>query len=443
MRARAGCRSGGARSVLGAAASLWLGGAALLGAAADAAGQVPGPDARALGRAHGGVAVARGLAAPTLNPAGLGMATEPGFSVALPVLEVGTRLGPVGLADVAAFEGRTVPIATREEWLRRVEAGGGQTGGGAARLTPLAVGLGRVALRVSTTAAGTARLNPDAVELLLFGNSGRSGSAGDFTLEGSRLDLFAASTFSAGVGVPVLEGATGPRLAVGATLKRTVGHALALARDDGSRLEGDPVAIDVAFPLLHTRTGAPENTAGRGFGLDLGVAAESGRWALGAAVHDVVSTFAWDEASVVYRPGRALFEADRRRADVAELPLAEAPHRIRRLVDEAGFGPKLGVGAAYRASPTLTVSADFRRGFGGGLDPGPRTRVGGAVETAATSFLALRAGAARTGEGFELAAGGDVRAGPVSLTLGALLRPGGGGAAGHGTTVALGLSYER
>ncbi|NIR34826.1 MAG: hypothetical protein GWN07_12020, partial [Actinobacteria bacterium] len=167
---------------------------ALVFAAAPLSAQLPQASATALGMGYNTTASTRGFAAIANNPAGLGVDDSPGFSLAVPALAVQGGLGPVTLADLAEWEGRLVPASVKDEWLERVRESGGQSGPVLAGATPVALSVGSFGFQLSTQAGGEANLAPDLVELMLYGNAGRTGSAQDFDLEGSSLDGFILTT---------------------------------------------------------------------------------------------------------------------------------------------------------------------------------------------------------------------------------------------------------
>ena len=85
-----------------------------------ASSQLPSASTAALGTANNYTALARGFSAIALNPAGLAMAGNPGFSLTFLPLQAQAGLNAIALADVAAFDGMKIPPTTKEEWLQSV-----------------------------------------------------------------------------------------------------------------------------------------------------------------------------------------------------------------------------------------------------------------------------------------------------------------------------------
>lgn len=404
--------------------------AALLLAALSAS-LLPGPAAAQLARASAAdfglgnavTATARGFSAIAANPAGLGMPGTGHFSLAVLPLQLRQGLAPVGLGDLADFGGRVVPAAVKEGWLADVRADGGEAGSSEVGVSGLALQTGRVGVQVSTLAAGRGRLVPDAAELLLFGNAGRTGEPAGFELAGSSLDGWAVSTVGVGFGLP-LAGDTGDDLAVGVTLKYSVGHAVVVGRDVGSAVGSDPLEVAIEFPVLSTPVGDAGLENGSGVGLDLGVAWQRGPLRLGATAQNVVHTFAWDVDGMVFRPGTALFNEDESGSDFDERPGGEAPEALRAAVDELGFAPLLAVGGAYDPRPDVTVAVDVQKRIGEGMGVEPDFRAAVGLEARQWPVLPLRAHAAKITGGFQLGGGLSLVLGPVTLSGGAAVQVG-------------------
>lgn len=417
--------------------------AACLGASAPrAAAQLPSASAAHMGTAENYTALARGFAANALNPAGLALPGSPGFSLAL--LPVGVRqgLGPVTLPEIAEFEGQPVPSAAREAWLSAIETEGGQRGTAALEASGLSLNAGPVGFQVSAVGVADASLNPDAAELILFGNAGRTGEPRDFDLAGSRFAGFALTTAGLSFGLPlgISLGWPGDRLAVGVTLKYSVGNVLLLGRDVGSSLSSDPLQVELEFPVLQSDSAFADTDldAGRGVGMDLGLAWEGGPWSLGATVRNVFHTFEWDVDGFYFRPGTALFDEETSDSDFDSRPGSEAPPALLRAAESLTVEPEAAVGVAFSPSGPLTVTAEARRRFGDGLPLSPETHVGVGAELRLVPFLPLRAGVAKITDGTQIGGGLGLALGPVNLAGAALLRT---GAAGEGFLAQIGLSF--
>ncbi len=415
--------------------------ALLLSGATPSAAQLPGAGAAVLGTADTYTALARGYAAVGLNPAGLGMPDNPGFSLVLLPLRAGGTLDPVTLADLADHQGDLIPAPVKEDWLQRIAAAGGQTGGARVEATALAFNAGRFGLQISTLGSVRSALNEDAAELLLFGNAGRTGVPRDFAMGGSELEGFAVTTVGASFGLPWRLASRGGReqsLALGATVKYSVGNALALARDAGSTLGSDPLEIEVTLPVLHSDPDEGAAGQGSGLGLDLGAAWGWGPWSAGAVVKNLFHTFEWKLESMIYRPGEAFFNEEDSDSDFEERPASQAPAALRDRVAELSFQPEIVVGGAYRARPTLTLTAEAGGRLGDGLDTGPRSRLGVGLQYRPSPFLPLWGGVEAITDGYRLAGGLGLFLGPVQLSFAGSVQ---GGSAGSGTLAAISLSF--
>lgn len=401
--------------------------------------QLPAASPSTAGMGGSAMAAARGAAALGINPAALALPSGPGWSLVLPSGAALTGLDPVTGAEVGRRSGETLSREERVEWLERITAEGRQRGQVAAELTGLALTAGRVGLQASTVATGLMRLDPDAAELLLFGNAGLTGGAGDFELAGSSLDLGVYTTVAATLALP-LEVEMGTRgrqtMAVGATLKYTEGNVLLLGRDGGSVLRGTPVEVELRFPVIQSDSALEPVRNGGGVGLDLGLAWEGGGWSAGLLVENVVHSFRWDEEGLVYRPGEALFDAGETETDFEPRPLREGPPGLRALVEELRFRPRLGIGVSRRRGEATVVTASLEQQLGEGIETAPRSVVAVGVEHAPIPALPLRAGGAWITGGWRGGVGGGLRLGPVELQAAATLQR---GDAGSATLVSLGL----
>jgi hypothetical protein len=390
---------------------------------ADPAGaQLANASARTLGLGQNGMATARGFQAIASNPAGLGMSGGPGFSLALVPVRLRTGLDPINLADLKDVEGSVISSATKEAWLRDVANGGGETGSIGARVSGLSLQVGHVGLQVSTLAAGSLDLAPDLVELLLYGNAGRTGQPEDFDIGGSSMNAFAATTagLSYGFSIPSDDGEMG----LGATLKYTIGNALALSEGGGGTVQADPVRVQLEFPTLVIDD---ENTSlnhGSGVGLDVGFMMKREKVSFGATVQNLFHTFSWDTEGLVYRRGHALLEQGNNETDFDKQAASAAPSGLLTAVDDMKFDPIVSVSGGYDVSPDFTVTADLRNRFGDGMDLGPKFHGGVGAEYRGLQVLHLRGGAAVITDGFQLAGGASLVLGPVNLSAAVASRTG-------------------
>lgn len=386
--------------------------------ASSAAAQLPSASPAALGMGDNYTAMARGFGAVAWNPANLALPGNPRFSLALLGLRGSSDLGPISTSDVARYQGATLPDEVRDAWMQRIEDQGGEQGQLGAGVTLLGMSVGRFAVQLSGAVTGDANLAPDAMELLLYGNAGRTGSPRDMSLEGAHMTGAMTTTGAISYARPVQ--LPFGRLALGATAKYIVGNALVHGEDAGSFLSANASQISVNFPLIVSDTGGGNTSAnhGHGVGLDLGAAWQSGPLTAGLALQNVVNTFRWDASSMYYKPMSAYYGADTSysQSDGA-LPIDSAPAAMRDWLDAQRFRPTLAAGAAYQLTRALLVTADIRHQLGDGMRIADRTHAGIGAELRAIPFLPLRAGVAKMSDGWALAGGTGIEIGPVNLTI--------------------------
>ncbi|MCE9602785.1 MAG: DUF5723 family protein [Gemmatimonadetes bacterium] len=382
-------------------------------------------NASAAATAMGGnyTAVARNFNAVAWNPANLGLPGNSRFSIAISP-QVGLGTGPITLQDANDYAGIIVPQTVREAWLQKVIDNGGQNLGGDVNVTPLAFSVGRFAFSATTTVRADGDLPPEMVELLLFGNAGRTGLPQDYTLTDLRLDANATTTFGLSYGrrvplVPVGD------LAIGVTGKYMIGHGAASMRDDGSTITSNPLQIIIDAPVVLTDTAETFN-AGTGFGFDVGATWQVGNLRASAVVHDIVSTFAWNTDNLYYLPVRATFDQDSSTSTVEDiLPLSSAPQAVqdalRDRIVQSKVNPMLSLGVAWTGFKRVTLAADLRQRFGEGIELGPKTQVGLGAELRLIPFVPLRAGITTLGDGMRYSGGFGLEFGVFNLQAAAML----------------------
>ena len=115
-----------------------------------ASGQLPVAGTAALATANNYTALARGFTAIALNPAGLGMPGNPGFSLALFPVEGRAGLSGLTLGEIAEFSGLDLPDTTRADWLQRVEEEGDFTTRAGVSASAFALSVGPVGFQISS-----------------------------------------------------------------------------------------------------------------------------------------------------------------------------------------------------------------------------------------------------------------------------------------------------
>jgi Family of unknown function (DUF5723) len=351
----------------------------------------------------------------------------PGFSLAIAPIQVGSGLDPIGLKDLKNA-GDVLSDATKADWISRIEQSGGQSGTLNAGVSALSLSAGRIGLQLSTIVSANLNLAPSIMELALYGNAGRTGSAADLSLSGSRASAFAVSTAGLSLGIP-LPAATGS-MAVGATLKYSVGHAVAVAEDQGGSVTSNPLAVDVNLPMITPDTGNFKLNNGSGVGLDVGFQMKRGGLALGAAITNVFNSFAWKTDNLVYRPGTATLRQGSDSTNFDAQAYASAPSSLQDEVSAMKFKPTISVGAALDLASSLTVSADFRTHGSGGMSIDPKMHLGAGLEYRGLKVLYLRAGAAIITDGYQYGGGASLVLGPLDISAAGALEGGNLGQAG-------------
>lgn len=376
--------------------------------------QLVSASATSLGLADNYTVLARGFNAVNWNPANLGQPGNPLFSFGFAGRGSG-GMDPISLGDFAQYGGAQLPNAVRNDWLVRVQQQGGQSldaeGSGS-----LALSFGSFAFQLATTAYERGKLSPDAVEILLYGNAGATGTPRTMSLKGSRTEAALTTTAAAsfGHGVDFGIGPVNQHFSIGATVKYIVGNALLLGEDAGSQLDANPIALDVQFPIIQSDTALSSvPKRGQGIGVDIGAAWSSGPLAVGATIQNFVNTFRWNVNEMYFRPGGALFTASgTRQTSFDAMSMTDVPDSLRAKaaalgaqVDAMRFKPSLNVGGSMRVLPFLTAMADIRQELGTGMRAAERTHVGAGAELRVIPFLPIRAGLAAISGGYIASAG--------------------------------------
>ena len=408
-------------------------------AAATAGAQLPSASPAALGMGDNYTAVARGYGAVAWNPANLGLSGNPRFSLALLGMRGSSDLGPVTGSDVARYQGLQLPNDVRDAWMQRIEDEGGEQGQIGAGITYVALSRGRFAVQVASAISGDANLAPDAMELLLYGNAGRTGTPRTTRLDGARITGAMTTTGAIAWAHPLDLGIG--RLSIGATAKYIVGNALVHGEDGGSYLAANASSVNIRFPIILSDTGAgsPNGNHGRGMGLDLGGAWQSGPLTAGLSLQNIVNTFRWDASSFFYKPINIYNGADTSySASSVALPLDSAPSGIRDWLARQRYMPALAAGIAWQATPLILLTGDVRHELGDGMRIAERTHTGIGAELRMIPFVPLRFGASTLLGGYALAAGTGIEIGPVNLTLSGQDRH---TRLGRAPAIAIGLSF--
>ncbi|MBW3628425.1 MAG: hypothetical protein KY464_03925 [Gemmatimonadetes bacterium] len=369
-------------------------------AASNAAAQLPSASAAALGMGDNYTALARGFNSAAWNPAGLGMGNNPFVSFGLMSFRGLAGLDPVSLGDLKQHEGQNVSVAVRNQWLDEIVAEGNEQGSGGTDVTYLAANVGRVGVHLSSSGRAVANLGPGAAELILFGNAGRTGTAADLTFAGSSFDMAVTSTLALAYGQPLIR-SDNRSLALGATLKYTFGHLVFTGEDNGGLVRASPLEVRFSFPTVASDTVLVFDKVdnGGGIGLDLGLAYSGGPWSAGVTAKNVFNTFEWDESSLFYRPGEAVFNVEDSEANFAPQPFSAAPQSLQDRVENMVGKPEVAAGIAFQPSRHVLLSADVHQRFAESTLNETKSQIGVGAELRPLRWLPVRVGGALLNDG--------------------------------------------
>lgn len=397
---------------------------ALMLVASSAAAQLPSASAAALGMGDNYTARARGFNAAAWNPAGLGVRSNPLTSFGLLSIRGLGGLDPVSLADLKEHEGSKISAEVRSQWLDEIIAEGSEEGSGGTEVTWLAASVGRIGVQLSSSAHAVANLGPGAAELILFGNAGRTGSPVDVTLDGSSFDAAITSTIAMAYGQPIFRTPTSS-LAIGVTGKYTFGHLMFTGQDNGGAVRADPLAVELDFPMVVSDTVFVFDKLdnGNGWGIDVGLAYEGGPWSAGVTAKNVFNNFGWDESSLFYRPGEAVFNTDESESDFDPQPFSAAPQSLRDRVENMVGTPEIAAGIGFQPNRRVAVNADYHQRFEESTLKETKTHIGAGVELRPLMFLPIRLGGALLNDGGKLGTVGlGLEFGAANFTVSAAQR---------------------
>ena len=379
--------------------------ATLLAASPRASAQLPSASARSLGLSGSDTAVARGVGAISANPAGLAM-PDSGFSLAIV---------PVGVsADIGA-----IPIDQLRDAAEAITGSGNNRAEGFKDLSETLLDQGaRVRVRADLTALA-----------LTLGNVLEQVSIG---LQAGAAASFGADVAAANAENPVNLDADGylvttvglvaarplpvlaehlDTVAVGATVKYSLGHLVAIADGSARRAASngtdgsgiDELSVDAIYGVEVSQA------IGSGIGVDAGVMATRDRWSFGVSVQNLPATFTWDGSKLTYLS----VSMD---GDLDERPFDEAPADLKSRLPQP-LVPSARIGAAYRAVDDLTISGDFHYRFGDTLAAWPTLHAGVGAEYRPVDVVELRAGAALISDAVQFSGGASLILGPYNLSL--------------------------
>ncbi|HEX7240707.1 MAG TPA: DUF5723 family protein [Longimicrobiaceae bacterium] len=382
-------------------------------AAAPAAAQVP-LTPRALGMGGAYVASARGHEALFLNPANLGLAGTPRWSIALPQLGVGTTLeGPAwaDLPDMANYD--DITDVRKQELLDAIPQGGMELRVDS-RLPVFALQTGRFAVGVSYGMVGEHSLGRDLVDLVFNGyEDGRTDYSVGRT-QGSRATYL---DFAAGYGRRV-----GP-LSLGVTGHYLRGRTLMRSRMFEPR-------VDVAAEEISVEYVGVLANGGSGYAVDLGAALQPVRGVtLSASVANAFGRMKWSDdlrvrSITLHRADLEGMENDpfwiRDEYELSDRALdpgaatSQEYETARELYSEAYFPTTLRLGAAWAPARGTELGAAYQGNLTEGRLSGWWDRTASVGVQQKLPLVTVRAGYATNLEEGRMLTGG-LSLGPIQL----------------------------
>lgn len=377
------------------------------------------PRSLALGGAY--TSIARGWEAALSNPAMLAANGRPGFTLGLPNVSYETGSNTYTFGDFKKYANRTLNDEDKAYLLNRITQDDSVlTIRNVVGTAPAGLSIGPFALAWYTTGNVDFSMGADAVELILYGNAHRAGPGEFFTARGSGGNGWAASTIAGSFALPVANLPLG-RLAVGATYKKVLGHALGRGAELSSRFQVNPsFAVNAAGHGIYTDVGTNcgsvsfslsassdpcSMNAGAGYGVDIGAVLQmSGRaLTLSAVFVNAMGSMTWQQDRFVYeRTLDSLVETPT--GDVRDTSVSvrltgaqidgDAIARALRdtLLAHADFSQVLRFGAALRRGGWLTLTAGGSLRLKEGLDNVPAQTLSAGGELRLLRILPLRAG---------------------------------------------------
>jgi hypothetical protein len=402
--------------------SMVLAGFALL-SSSSAMAQLPNASTAAFGMAGNFSAMARGYEAVALNPANLAMPGRPFISLGAMAFGGTLGLDPVDFKALHEWSGQVVDSATRVDWVEQARLAGGQKIRMDGGLTYLGLSVGPIGVQVGSAAYANMNLSPDAWEAILWGNAGRNNlqpKTLDFTGTSVRSGAFStgAASFATGLPFKIMGGAfPNEKLTIGVTGKYVIGHGLLVAEDVGSTFGAND--LQLRFPAIGTRSDASitplgadeyQGIAGTGIGADIALAWNGGPWRVGILTENVLNAFKWDTAMLAFMPGTGSFDGTNNTTDFEQQPFGAAPQALRDLVTAQKFTPAITVGAAFKVTSRLTLTADMKTVTGGdeAIVIGPKSRYGVGMEFRYIPFIPIRAGVASVTDGWQAGVGAGI-----------------------------------
>jgi hypothetical protein len=400
------------------------------------------PEARSFGMGSAYTARASGYEASFWNPANLGLSTNPSWSTGMNASAYVSN-NAIGYGQITDVYGEYLDSDEKSRLLADVRQA---TGGGLATLDfdvgaqGIGASIGQFAFGFGGIGAGTSEITPDALELLLFGNVGESGTGRNFDFSGTSVDVWTLYGAHASYAQPFrLEVLPQAGFSAGATLRYGVARDLLRITESRSDLIYEPLGLDVAMQKLQST----EGNAGAAFAADLGVAMEwEGRMVFGASLINAIQAISWDESSFAVTNYEVNADYEEIAINSTTIPYSdldpEVQANVDALLDGASLPRRLRLGSLLRVSPELDLSADYVELIGGSLRSSWDRSLSTGAEFRGIPMVPLRAGLATSFDQFALTGGLGLHTGPLHVDF-AIGRWGLGG--GDGIVSALSLSF--
>ncbi len=371
--------------------------AALIGWAGDAAAQAINTSAASIGLAGAYTARARGFEAAGWNPANLGLADGPEWSLGLPAVRGSFQSNSWSFGQFSDLWGEFLDDAAKNKLLdtiRRGDPGRRFTLEADADAQLIGFSYWRFALSLGTVAAADVNFADDLMEFVLFGNAGDEGAGADLDFSASDGDAWWISSVGLSYGQPIRIGNLEERgfdVALGITARYLITHALAGVNDLGSVLTEDPLTAGVDAEVIYSG-----NANGGGYAIDLGLAMTWESWSAGIAFENLIGDVDWgreefEYSGLVANTGFGAATAEEITGKYAELDPATR-QRVDGLLESADLAKRVRFGAAYQPSRKLFLSADYQEIIGGMLRLGWEHRLSAGAEWHPWQFLPLRLG---------------------------------------------------
>jgi hypothetical protein len=354
-------------------------------------------NARSLGMGSAYSAIARGVEAPSWNPANLGLSGRRKYNFNLFSLGFGLGNDSFNKKQYDLYNGAYLTSQDKQDILNAIpnEGMGFEV---SSEVQALGLSVGSFAFTASGLVASDMRLSKDIVDLALNGNDvdrtydigatdGEGWGVSSFALSfGMPLTIAPFKEFSVGLSAKYLHG-----LAYGKVVEAS---SEVITNIDGLHADGQ-VIIDRSF-------------GGSGFGLDLGVAANvTDHISIGASMANLIGKVNWtkDTKRFTYN-----FRADSISVQkLSDMDLDSAVVDTDEEVDIDPFSSSLPRHLRFglaRTGKRLSVGFDYLQGFGKGAGAGTKPLFSLGTELRLIPFLPLRTGVQLGGKsGFSTAAG--------------------------------------